>query len=285
MPQTATNRAPEEDRPVPTAGETSLPRNWQRLLKTVTTFVQVHLWKGIVGLATSAGVAGFFLSPVKDWAYHKLWHERALLQCYVVQQQISVNDSFELDLTVVPQGITVSSGVVEIHYPADKIVLVQPSGIVQTEPIADTKVAAKLLFRAIAHGPASVDIHFNTKYGKYLFSQIVLIREVDQNHHPSRDNLTGTWNLRFGGLNGELHIEDDNGKIGGHYELDDGNVGQLKGVRGVAAFQVSMISNRGEQYAVQCNLNLADSFIELKGDFFDSRTPKTKQSFYGSSHI
>jgi len=279
MPTAASNRATEPDG----ADHQGAKLRTAKWLRAGIDLVRNNVRPVLVALLASLGGLSFFLSPAKDYVYHLIWHEKAALQFGTDREQISLNDQFELDLIIVPNGIPISSGIISVSFPSDKLSLLQPNGTIPTEMISDTKVAAKLMFRALAHGSAAVDIHFATKYGNYAASRTLLIRDPDQNHRPSRTNLSGTWNFRMGELNGELHIEDASGKILGHYELENGEIGQVRGVRGLAAFQVSLINGHGQDYSVECSLSLSDTFIELKGDYFNSKTPKTKVPFYASS--
>jgi hypothetical protein len=280
MPMAGASRTPEPDEANARGPNKQTAARW---LRTAIDIVRNNGRTTLVALVTSLGGLGFFLSPARDYVYHVIWHENAALRLGADREQISLNDQFELDLIVVPEGIPISSGIISVTFPADKLSLLQPTGTIETKAIGDTTVAAKLMFRALAHGPVAVDIHFTTRYGQYSVSRSLLVLEPDQNHHPSKTNLSGTWNFRMGGLNGELHIEDASGKILGHYELENGETGQVRGVRGLAAFQVSFSNGHGHDYSIECSLSLSDSFVELKGEYFNPKSPKTKATFFATS--
>lgn len=85
--------------------------------------------------------------------------------------------------------------------------------------------------------------------------------------------------------NGELHLIDKDGAISGSYELDSGDIGSIRGVRGLAALEVSLSSSkRHQKYSVECIVNLQDEYLELKGYAKpDPQLQTDSINFYASS--
>lgn len=231
-----------------------------------------NLGKVIVS-SVPVGVLGFFLSPLKPIVFHWIWHEEVVWTVQLQPKEVFEGQELEMDITLGPGAIAIAPGTMTVDFPQDRLKLLQPLGTIQIDAISERKVAATLKFHTLSHGTAAVSLHFVTRYGSYENSQQLLVRDPGSQIHPSKENLSGIWNFRMNNTNGELHIEDSAGKISGHYELDNGQTGEIDGVRGIAAFQVSLKTRAGQMYAVQCSLNLQDNFIELTGTYFDSKTP------------
>jgi hypothetical protein len=240
-----------------------------------------------LGAALTALVAvlGFWISPVKDWVFHKIWRESAQVELRLSTDKVGEGDEFQVSVVIVPQSIALSAGTIFVDYSEDTLQLRGPGNVISVPTIKDPSPASTLTFRGEKHGPASVHIRLNTRYGSYEAGNNFMVFELGDQTHPTKFNLTGTWNFRMDQHNGELHVRDQGGAISGTYELDTGDVGSLKGVRGPAAFEVSLISNKKHlNYAVECSLNLQDEYIELKGDATPDATAQPGHlKFYASS--
>ena len=210
-----------------------------------------------------------------------------MLELRLDTDKVSEGGEFQVSIVVTPKKLDVSAGTILIDYTEDTLQLRGPGRVIPIPATKDPSPVSTLTFRSKRHGPASVRIQLNTKYGSYEATKSFMVFELTEQSHPTKFNLTGTWTFRMDQYNGELHVLDSGGSITGTYELDTGDTGSLRGVRGPAAFEVSLVSGkRNQKYSVECSLNLQDEFIELKGDarLVASLEPSPLK-FYASSSL
>ena len=212
-------------------------------------------------------LVGFWFSPIKDIVFHKIWHESPTIVLQPSTDKVCEGDDFVISVVVTPHEIDLSPGTLFVEYSPDTLQLRGPGKVISTTGAKEVTIESELTFRALKHGPANTHVELKTKYGSYEASRQFIVTTRDTEAHPSKLNFSGKWNLRFDQVYGELHVIDDEGAISGSYELESGDVGSIHGVRGPAAFQVSMDSSKKHQkYSVECILNLQDEFLELKGN-------------------
>jgi hypothetical protein len=236
-------------------------------------------------LGAAIALLGFWFSPLKDIGFHKLWHESPTIELRPGNNKVCEGDEFVVSVVVTPHNIDVSPGTLFVDYSTDTLQLRSPGNVISTTGVKEASVASVLTFRALKHGPAMTHIWLKTKYGSYEATRSFIVSNLDIEARPSKLNFSGRWNLRIDQVYGELHVIDNEGAITGSYELESGDVGSIRGVRGPAAFQVSLSSTKKHQkYLVECIVNLQDEYLELKGDAKADSGSQTHQiSFYASS--
>ena len=234
---------------------------------------------------TLVALLGFWFSPLKDIVFHKIWRESAMVELHLSTDRVGEGDEFKVTVVVTPRRIDVSAGTIVVDYSSDMLQLRGPGKVISVPGTKEVTVASTLTFRALKHGPALAHISLRTKYGFYEADRRFMILNLADQTHPSKFNLSGSWNLRLDQSNGELHLIDRDGAISGSYELESGDIGSIRGVRGPAAFQVSLSSSKKHQrYSVECIVNLQDEYLELKGDAKPEPKLQTDRiSFYASS--
>lgn len=267
MGNPATQRAPE--RKESAAPSKTVEVNTGSSIRRALDFFPGWLRSRIAPTFGAAIVAllGFWFTPLKDIGLHKIWRESATLEMQPNTETVHEGDEFTITLVVTPERIDLSAGTIFVDFSSDTLQLQGPGNVISMPGAKESTVVSTLKFRALKHGPAHAHISLKTKYGSYEANRIFFIYDLTDQAIPTKFNLSGKWNFRLNQSTGELHLIDNAGAISGTYELDSGDIGSLRGVRGPAAFQVSLLSNKShEKYSVQCIVNLQDDFLELKGD-------------------
>lgn len=236
-------------------------------------------------LGALVALLGFWVSPLKEIVFHEIWSEAATVELHLNSDRVGEGDEFNVSVIVIPKRIELSAGTIAVEYSSDTLQLRSPGNVISVPATKEATVATILTFRALKHGPALAHISLRTKYGSYGVDCRFIVLDLADQSHPTKYNLTGRWNLRMDQSNGELHLIDRDGAISGSYELDSGDIGTIRGVRGPAAFQVSLSSSKKHQrYSVECIVGLQDEYLELKGDAKPEPKAQTDRiSFYASS--
>jgi hypothetical protein len=224
---------------------------------------------------------GFWFSPLKDMGFHMIWHESPTIELRPNSDKVHEGDEFMIAVVVTPHKIDLSPGTLFVDYSTDTLQLRGPGNVISTPGEKESAVAATLTFDAIKHGPAMAHISLRTKYGIYESQRQFIVSDHDSGARPSKFNFSGKWNLRVAESFGELHLVDKDGAISGSYELESGDIGTIRGVRGPAAFQVLLSSTKKHlTYTVECLVKLQDDFLELTGN---AKAQTQQISFYASS--
>lgn len=215
---------------------------------------------------TVVALIGFWFSPLKEIVFHKIWRESPTIELRPSINIIHEGEEFSVAVILTPHKIDLSPGTLFVDYSTDTLQLRGPGNVISTPGEKEPAIASTLTFAAIKHGPAMTHISLRTKYGLYESKREFIVSDRDTGGRPSKFDFSGKWNLHVDQAFGELHLIDKGGEISGSYELDGGESGTIRGVRGPAAFQVSLFSTtKVKKYSVECILILQDDFLELKG--------------------
>jgi hypothetical protein len=231
--------------------------------------VKKSLINGLVGAMLGvSGLVGFWLSPLKAIVMHSIWKESADLTVHTSQRTLRVGDQMEVTVEAVPASpIPVSEGVLQILSSDDG--LVRKGGVTEsaTPEIAAPMILPKgerLILQAVGRGRFTVTATLKTKFGAYKAQTSIDVNPINQ---PTRDNLSGEWNLRMGSVLGKMELIHRGADVSGIYKLAHPEIrGTIAGFVDGKTFNVEMV-NQGEtrrKWFVSALYIQGDGFVEIK---------------------
>lgn len=224
----------------------------------------------LAGCAVTVGYVGFYLTPLKEVVYHKVWQERVKLIPVVSSERIREDDELSLKIIIFPESsVQLSEGVLTIEYPSEQLRMITGSNILSTpklEAPMEFPLGSQFAFVGLKPGKAEIKIDFKTKFGTYTAAKVVEIENVEQSERPSKNNFSGRWRIRLDITNGVMDLLDRGGEISGSYRLDDGLKGGIYGLRDGVTFKVTLTRGAAPLvWRVESTWNQQQQLIYLQG--------------------
>lgn len=224
---------------------------------------------GAVPLAL--GIAGVWLTPLRDIVAHAIWSENASLVVAVPRLALQEGDEFEVQVLAQPTSPTgISPGVLEVKASNE---LVTPAGAenrVEVPAIGSPAILNKTdpaRFIAVSAGTTRIQATLQTRRGRYEAGETIEIRPREATGTPSSRNYSGRWEITVGPRRGQMAMSEQGATLTGRYFLDDATRGVVDGVRDGTTFHATLYrGNSTTKWIVIAETRTSADYIEIKGN-------------------
>lgn len=220
------------------------------------------------GILTSLGI---FFTPIVDVIFHKIYTEKIEIKYIIDNKRIFEGEDLIFQLLVIPNSSAdISRGVLTIIYD-DSIFAMREGQKVYDVPASANPILipseSKISLKPRNKGLFILKTMLETQYGIYQDSVSIEVFPSENLVKPTKNNFSGSWDIRLGYDNGKMELLDRNGKISGSYTLFNGDIGSISGVRDGNVFMVDFI-RKGEMFKwhIDANWKIDKDFLEIKGN-------------------
>jgi hypothetical protein len=217
----------------------------------------------------SLGVAGVWLTPLRDVIAHAIWSEKAILTVAIPRVALQEGDEFEVQVIAQPASpVAISPGVLEVTTGSE---ILMPGGDNRTEvpalvSPAIVNKAQPARFIAVSPGTSSVRAVLQTTRNRYEASETVVVRPRPSTGTPSARNYSGRWELTLGPYRGQMALNEQGALVNGSYSLDDSTRGVVDAVRdGTALHGTLYRGNSTTKWIVVAESHGSPDYVEIKG--------------------
>jgi hypothetical protein len=254
------------------APKKSEQRTWRSVLELAFEYLNEYK----LFIAAMAGVASFYLTPLKDLIYHQIWSENAIVTITTESNDVRVQDELKIYMTLLPNSpIGLSEGIATISFSNNKLRLLNQSSTFRTPKTLSPVVLLDgnpVVLVAAEPGDATLSVEVKTRHGTFQGTRDIRVLDSASPDigriamRPSARNFSGEWRLRVGHLDGKMNILDRGGNITGHYSLDDGMQGVISGIRDGGVFSATFYRTSTElKWGVTATHKVSDGFILVEG--------------------
>jgi hypothetical protein len=218
------------------------------------------------------GLAGFYLTPVKDLVFHRIWQERASIEIIFDSASVRVQDEIKTYIKVAPGSPTaISEGYASLIYSPDKVTLINNQSPAFNTPKIDAPTILSngkpIVFIGNSFGETEIGVEIVTKYQKYRQTKKIFISNAmdSSKGKPTARNFTGEWSVRLGDSNGTMILTDNRGNIAGSYKLENNSQGSIKGIRDGGIFHATFLRSTTSKWIINAKTKTSDGFLLIDG--------------------
>ncbi len=223
-------------------------------------------------LAALIGLLGFYLTPIKDIVFHRIWQEKASIEIIFDSDSVRVQDEIKMYISMTPRSpAAISEGYASLIYSPDKVTLInnQPPNFNTPKMEAPTILlnGKPILFIGNSSGEAEIGVEITTKYNKYRQTKkIIISNAIDASKKkPTARNFTGEWSIRLGDSHGVMMLTDKGGNIAGSYKLENNSQGLIKGIRDGGIFHATFFRSATTKWIINAKTKTSEGFLLIEG--------------------
>jgi hypothetical protein len=216
------------------------------------------------------GVAGVWLTPLRDVIAHAIWSERATLTVAIPRVDLQEGDEFEVQVIAQPASpVAISPGVLEVTAASEILMAATTDNRTEVPALVNPAIVNKAKparFVAVSPGTTSITAVLQTARNRYETSETVTVRPRPSTGVPSARNYSGRWELRLGAYRGQMALNEQGALVNGSYSLDDSIRGVVDAVRdGTALHGTFYRGNSTTKWIVVAETHASPDYVEITG--------------------
>lgn len=172
------------------------PKNGS-FLRGLLDILKDNLGTALPILVGILGFFGFYLTPLKDYTFHRIYHESIEMK-FFGDSTVYEGDDFNIDVILFPKtNIGISDGVLSLAYDSS-IARSDENGILV--PRSDSAASLKpIRFQALRPGQFAITGSLKTRYGEYTAKKELTIKDESSRPQISEKSYRESIELRVFG--------------------------------------------------------------------------------------